>query len=63
MVRQADNTLLDMGVEGFKTDGGEFLFDKKARACFDGTSGLAAHNLYPGQYIGAYHDFYPRKRA
>ncbi len=49
--------LLDMGVEGFKTDGGEFLFDKGARL-FDGKSGLAAHNLYPGQYIGAYHDFF-----
>ncbi len=52
--------LLDMGVEGFKTDGGEFLFDKSARL-FDGTSGLAAHNLYSGQFIGAYHDFFERE--
>lgn len=50
------NYLLDMGVEGFKTDGGEFLFEKAARLA-DGTSGLRAHNLYPGQYIGAYHEF------
>ncbi len=48
--------LLDMGVEGFKTDGGEFLFEKGAKL-YDGSTGLAAHNLYPGQYIGAYHDF------
>lgn len=48
--------LLDMGVEGFKTDGGEFLFDDHARL-YDGTRGLEAHNLYPVQYIGAYHAF------
>ena len=48
--------LLDMGVEGFKTDGGEFLFEKGAKL-YDGSTGLAAHNLYPGQYIGAYHNF------
>lgn len=48
--------LLNMGVEGFKTDGGEFLFEKAARL-HDGTSGLAAHNLYATKYVGAYHDF------
>lgn len=48
--------LLDMGVEGFKTDGGEFLFENAVRL-FDGTDGLAAHNLYPVQYVGAYHRF------
>jgi len=48
--------LLKMGVEGFKTDGGEFLFDKAARL-HDGTSGLRARNLYPLQYAKAYHDF------
>ena len=48
--------LLDMGVEGFKTDGGEFLFPNDARL-YDGASGLASHNRYPGLYIGAYHDF------
>ena len=48
--------LLDMGVEGFKTDGGEFLFPNDARL-FDGTTGLSAHNRYPGQYIGAYQAF------
>lgn len=48
--------LLDMGVEGFKTDGGEFLFDHTTRL-HSGMNGLEAHNLYPGLYIGAYHDF------
>ncbi len=48
--------LLEMGVEGFKTDGGEFLFEKAARLA-DGSSGLASRNLYPAQYIGAYHTF------
>ena len=48
--------LLDLGVEGFKTDGGEFLFEEAARL-FNGMTGLEAHNLYPGQYIGAYRDF------
>ena len=48
--------LLDMGVEGFKTDGGEFLLDETA-TLHDGSTGLEAHNRYPGQYIGAYHAF------
>ncbi len=48
--------LLDLGVEGFKTDGGEFLFDHTAKLK-NGMIGLEAHNAYPGQYIGAYHDF------
>ena len=48
--------LLDLGVEGFKTDGGEFLFDKRTRL-YDGTSGRAAHNLYPLLYEKAYRDF------
>ena len=48
--------LLALGVEGFKTDGGEFLFEKGARLA-NGMSGRAAHNLYPSQYVGAYHSF------
>lgn len=48
--------LLDMGVEGFKTDGGEFLFDKSLRL-HNGLTGLEAHNLYPMQYVGAYNNF------
>ena len=48
--------LLEMGVEGFKTDGGEFLLDDTARL-YNGMRGKEAHNLYPGQYISAYQDF------
>ena len=48
--------LLDMGIEGFKTDGGEFLLDDTA-VLHDGSRGLEAHNRYPGQYISAYHRF------
>ena len=48
--------LLDMGVEGFKTDGGEFLFEKAARL-YNGSTGCRGHNLYPGQYVRAYHAF------
>ena len=48
--------LLDIGVEGFKTDGGEFLYDHTARL-YNGMTGLEAQNAYPSQYIQAYHDF------
>jgi len=43
-------------VEGFKTDGGEFLYDHTARL-YNGMTGLEAQNAYPSQYIQAYHDF------
>ena len=48
--------LLNIGVEGFKTDGGEFLFGSDMLLS-DGTSGREAHNLYPMQYIKAYHNW------
>lgn len=48
--------LADLGVKGFKTDGGEFLFDDSA-VLYDGQKGETAHNLYPLQYVGAYNDF------
>ena len=46
--------LLEAGVEGFKTDGGEFLFGDDV-LLHDGTAAQAAHNLYPLQYTEAYH--------
>ncbi len=52
--------LLAMGVEGFKTDGGEFLFGSDFSLA-DGTEGLAAHNLFPMQYLRAYHDWMKRR--
>lgn len=48
--------LLELGVEGFKTDGGEFLFENTA-SLYDGSTGLEAHNRYPAIYAQAYHDF------
>jgi hypothetical protein len=54
--------LLDMGVEGFKTDGGEFLLDDTAHL-HNGMRGREAHNLYPSQYIGCLSRFYETKRC
>ena len=51
-----------LGVAGFKTDGGEFLFNTEARL-FDGQTGSAAHNAYPGAYEGAYHAFLDETRG
>jgi alpha-glucosidase (family GH31 glycosyl hydrolase) len=49
--------LLDeLGVDGFKTDGGEHLWGSDVRT-FDGTSGHEAANWYPTRYLGAYHEF------
>lgn len=48
--------LLDMGVAGFKTDGGEFLFDHDA-VLSNGITGSSIHNVYPMQYIKAYARF------
>lgn len=48
--------LQDLGVKGFKTDGGEFLFDDTAML-YDGQTGETAHNLYPLQYAKAYQNF------
>lgn len=46
----------DLGVKGFKTDGGEFLFGDTTKT-FDGQTGNTAHNDYPMQYVRAYHNF------
>ena len=45
----------ELGVAGFKTDGGEFLFDPDA--CFaDGRNVAEAHNAFPNLYEEVYHD-------
>lgn len=45
----------DLGVAGFKTDGGEFLFDPDA--CFaDGRKVAEAHNDFPNMYEETYHE-------
>lgn len=48
--------LLDMGIDGFKTDGGEFIHSPDARF-FDGSSGQEGVNRYPRDYTQSYRDF------
>lgn len=48
--------LLDMGVDGFKTDGGEFIYQDAARFS-DGTTGLQGCNRYARDYTEAYYQF------
>ncbi|MGD1822809.1 MAG: TIM-barrel domain-containing protein [Pleomorphochaeta sp.] len=47
--------LLDMGVKGFKTDGGEFIY-KDDVVFFDGSTGNEMKNKYPLSYTKAYYD-------
>lgn len=48
--------LLEMGVDGFKTDGGEFVHRKDV--CFyDGSTGLEGGNRYPREYEQSYQRF------
>jgi len=48
--------LLDIGVDGFKTDGGEFVFGKELRFA-DGRTGAEMRNTYPNDYVEAYYRF------
>jgi alpha-glucosidase (family GH31 glycosyl hydrolase) len=49
--------LLDeVGIDGFKTDGGEHLWGNNVKAA-DGATGDSAANAYPTQYLEAYHEF------
>lgn len=48
--------LLDMGVDGFKTDGGEFVCTD-AVSFYDGSTGTESRNYYPQQYTKAYTQF------
>jgi alpha-glucosidase (family GH31 glycosyl hydrolase) len=49
--------LLDeLGVDGFKTDGGEHLWGRDVIFA-DGSRGDEGLNLYPNLYVGAYHRF------
>ncbi len=48
--------LLDMGVDGFKTDGGEFIHDVDC-TFFNGETGKTQKNEYPFRYEKAYYDF------
>lgn len=49
--------LLDeIGIDGFKTDGGECIYGSEAQFA-DGRNGSEMRNEYPNVYIGAFHKF------
>ena len=54
--------LLDMGVDGFKTDGGEFIHSTDVRFC-DGSTGQQGVNRYPRDYTESYRDFIGSERV
>jgi alpha-D-xyloside xylohydrolase len=54
--------LLEIGVDGFKTDGGEFIHDEDV-AFADGTSGKEGKNRYSSDYTSAYSAFIGTDRA
>ena len=54
--------LLDeLGVDGFKTDGGEHLWGRDVTFA-NGSRGDEGLNLYPNLYVGAYHRFARERR-
>jgi alpha-glucosidase (family GH31 glycosyl hydrolase) len=48
--------LEELGIDGFKTDGGEHLWGRELRFA-DGRRGDELWNLYPNLYVDAYHRF------
>lgn len=48
--------LIDIGVDGFKTDGGEFVFGKDLNFA-NGQKGSEMRNQYPNDYVKAYYEF------
>lgn len=54
--------LLDMGVDGFKTDGGEHIHSEHVRF-FDNSNGLEGKNKYAYDYISAYKKFVGKERV
>ena len=54
--------LLGMGVDGFKTDGGEFIHSTDVKFC-DGSTGQQGVNRYPRDYTESYRDFIGSERV
>jgi len=52
----------EMGVDGFKTDGGEHVWDRDARL-FNGVDGAQGINPYPLYYQGAYNEALKKMRG
>ena len=50
---QKKKYLSDIGVDGFKTDGGEFIYSQEVNLS-DGTSGAEGKNQYCQDYVNAY---------
>jgi alpha-glucosidase (family GH31 glycosyl hydrolase) len=48
--------LKELGIDGFKTDGGEFVWGRDIIS-YDGTKGDELRNAYPDQYGQAYFDY------
>ncbi|MFI3805608.1 glycoside hydrolase family 31 protein [Vagococcus fluvialis] len=48
--------LIDIGVDGFKTDGGEMVYGKDVRFS-DGSTGSQMRNRYPQSYVDSYYQF------
>lgn len=46
----------DIGIDGFKTDGGEMVWGRNV-SFYDGRTGAAMRNAYPNAYIKAYFDY------
>lgn len=53
--------LEELGIDGFKTDGGEHIWGRDLRFS-DGRRSDELWNLYPNLYVGAYHRFAREKR-
>jgi alpha-D-xyloside xylohydrolase len=54
--------LLDIGIDGFKTDGGEFVYRDDLKLD-SGPCGVSMRNLYPQIYTKAYTDFLSDKKV
>lgn len=52
----------ELGIDGFKTDGGEVIFGRNTRFS-DGSNGMTMHNGYPQAYTSAYSSFLQNTRG
>jgi len=50
----------DVGIDGFKTDGGEMVWGRDVSFA-DGRTGKSMRNLYPNIYISAYNEYSEKK--
>lgn len=56
-----DYLVKDIKVDGFKTDGGEFVFGDELQF-FDGNTGKEMRNEYPNLYINKYYEYIKKER-